>query len=302
MSVEVVNLTKIFGKQKAVDNISFIAEKGKITGFIGPNGAGKSTTMKIITGYTSPTEGYVNVCGEKMYPQNIKLKAKIGYLPELNPLYYDMFVREYLRFTGEIYGIYGKKLKEAIEKVIADTGLTIESNKKIGQLSKGYKQRVGLAAALIHNPEVLILDEPTTGLDPNQIIEIRSLIKSVSQDKTVILSSHIMQEVQALCDKIVIIKKGTIVANDQVETLVSENQNSVFKTVLKTAKSIDIFDFKSKIEIKDIEEVKTNEYKISSDKDVRQDIISYVIAHQLELLEIKQEELNMENIFIKLTK
>src|ERR1044071_3304174 len=222
MSIEVKNLLKVYGEQKAVNNISFKVNKGEIVGFLGPNGAGKSTTMKIITGYLEQSGGEAYVCGVNVASDPLETKKKIGYLPELNALYYDMFVREYLAFVAEVHHVENTKAK--IENVISLTGLTVESKKKIGQLSKGYKQRVGLAAALIHDPEVLILDEPTSGLDPNQIIEIREVIKKQGKDKTVLFSSHILQEVEAICDRVIIINKGEIVANDKLSTLKKGNE------------------------------------------------------------------------------
>src|SRR6187551_1187186 len=221
MSIEVKNLLKVYGEQKAVNDISFKVSKGEIVGFLGPNGAGKSTTMKIITGYLEKTSGEAFVCGMNVADQPLETKKKIGYLPELNALYYEMYVREYLAFVAELHKIKSQKSK--VESVIELTGLSIESKKRIGQLSKGYKQRVGLAAALIHDPEVLILDEPTSGLDPNQIIEIREVIKKQGMDKTVLFSSHILQEVEAICDRVIIINKGVIVADDKLVNLQKAN-------------------------------------------------------------------------------
>ncbi len=217
MSIEVNELTKIYDSQIAVNAISFALKKGEIVGFLGPNGAGKSTTMKMITGYIPPTNGYASVCGFNVVEQPMEVRKKIGYLPESNPLYFEMYVREYLQFSAGIHGIANPKNK--IEEMIQITGLTKESHKKIGALSKGYKQRVGLAQAMLHNPEVLILDEPTSGLDPNQILEIRELITSIGKEKTVLLSTHIMQEVQAMCSRVIVIHNGNIVANGEIETL-----------------------------------------------------------------------------------
>ena len=213
MSIKIQNLSKTYGTQRAVDDISFEVAKGEIVGFLGPNGAGKSTTMKILTGYLPATEGSAEVNGFDVKTSPLQVKSSIGYLPEHNPLYLDMYVREFLEFTGSLYGLKGKTLQIKVAETIEMVGLGLEKHKKIGQLSKGYRQRVGLAQALIHNPDVLILDEPTTGLDPNQLIEIRDLIKSVGKDKTVIFSTHIMQEVEAICDRVVIINRGKIVAN-----------------------------------------------------------------------------------------
>ena len=225
MSIEVRNLLKEYGDQKAVNNISFKVNKGEIVGFLGPNGAGKSTTMKILTGYLEATSGDAIVCGINVASDPLSSKKKIGYLPELNALYYEMYVREYLSFVAEVHGV--KNAGQRVEEMILLTGLTVESRKKIGQLSKGYKQRVGLAAALIHDPEVLILDEPTTGLDPNQIIEIRELIRNLGKNKTVLFSSHILQEVEALCDRIIIINKGRLVANDKISELKQNSSHSL---------------------------------------------------------------------------
>ena len=217
MSIKVKHLAKYYGLQKAVDDISFEANPGKILGFLGPNGAGKSTTMRMLTGYLSSTSGIAEINGKPISKQDINFKKEIGYLPENTPLYTDMYVREFLTFVGETYGL--ENLANRVDEVIKEVGLTPEQNKKIGMLSKGYKQRVGLAQAIIHQPKVLILDEPTSGLDPNQLTEIRSLIKDLGKEKTVIISTHIMQEVEALCDEIVIINKGKIVANSSLAEL-----------------------------------------------------------------------------------
>jgi ABC-2 type transport system ATP-binding protein len=217
MSIEVKNLFKYYGEQAAVNNISFSVKKGEIVGFLGPNGAGKSTTMKVISGFIPSDQGEVTVCGLKVDVDNLETRKLIGYLPENNPLYLDMYVKEYLEFVGGIYKI--AKLKSRVNDMIDSVGLGLEQNKKIGALSKGYRQRVGLAQAIIHDPQVLILDEPTSGLDPNQLVEIRELICSIGKEKTVMLSTHIMQEVEAICDRIVIINKGCIVANDKTLNL-----------------------------------------------------------------------------------
>ncbi len=219
MSLSVRELTKTYGTQLAVNAISFAARPGEIVGFLGPNGAGKSTTMKVATGYLPPTRGTVEVCGHDVVEEPMAVRRRIGYLPEHNPLYLNMYVHEYLRFIGSMYGMRGKSLTATVQEMVTLCGLTQEQNKKIGSLSKGYRQRVGLAQALVHNPEVLILNEPTTGLDPNQLTEIRQLIKNISQEKTVIFSTHIMQEVQALCDRVVIINRGTIVVDSTLADL-----------------------------------------------------------------------------------
>ncbi|MEJ5996136.1 ATP-binding cassette domain-containing protein [Pedobacter sp. Du54] len=217
MSIKVNELTKHFGQQKAVDAISFEARPGKILGFLGPNGAGKSTTMRMLTGYLNPTSGTVQIESELITSATTTIRKEIGYLPENTPLYTDMYVKEFLNFVGETYGL--KNLTQTINEVIKQVGLTPEQHKKIGMLSKGYKQRVGIAQAIIHNPKILILDEPTSGLDPNQLTDIRTLIKELGKDKTIIISTHIMQEVEAICDDIIIINKGKIVANSSLLSL-----------------------------------------------------------------------------------
>lgn len=239
MSISVNSLSKTYGAQKAVDDISFTVNKGEIVGFLGPNGAGKSTTMKMITGYLPASKGSARVCDIVVTDNNNETKKKIGYLPEANPLYFDMYVREYLEFVGNIHTVKNKK--ERIEEVIRIVGLSLEANKKIGQLSKGYKQRVGLAAALIHDPEVLILDEPTSGLDPNQIVEIREVIKKLGEHKTILFSSHILQEVQAICDRVIIINKGKIVADDTLSNLLSKKQMNELRLEIKETVSKDVF-------------------------------------------------------------
>ena len=231
MSVAVSNLTKMYNEQCAVNNISFTIPKGEIVGFLGPNGAGKSTTMKIITGYIPATKGNATVCNQEVSNNMIAIQKKIGYLPESNPLYYEMYVKEYLEFLSKVHAI--PNAQKRINEVIEITGLQVEHKKKIGSLSKGYKQRVGLAQAIIHNPEVLILDEPTSGLDPNQIVEIRDLIKNFGKEKTVILSTHIMQEVEAMCNRVISIKKGNIVADDSLINLQQKNQNKSLEEIFR---------------------------------------------------------------------
>ena len=231
MSVIVRNLVKQYGEQKAVDQISFEAKPGRILGFLGPNGAGKSTTMKMLTGYLKPTAGEAEIVGKDVQLKPLEIKKLIGYLPEHTPLYTDMYVREFLGFVAETYGL--KKISQRIEEVIKLVGLTQEQHKKIGMLSKGYKQRVGLAQAIIHQPQVLILDEPTSGLDPNQLTEIRALIKNLGKDKTVIISTHIMQEVEALCDDVIIINNGALVANSSIVDLKKEHPSCSLEDIFK---------------------------------------------------------------------
>jgi len=231
LSIKVKNLSKHYQQQKAVDEISFEAKPGKILGFLGPNGAGKSTTMKMLTGYLSPTSGDAEICGKSILTEDLAVKRLIGYLPENTPLYNDMYIKEFLSFVGETYGI--KNLKSRVDDVIKQVGLTPEQHKKIGMLSKGYKQRVGLAQAIIHNPEVLILDEPTSGLDPNQLTDIRALIKNLGVAKTVIISTHIMQEVEAICDDIIIINKGKLVANVSLDELKKQHNSLSLEEIFK---------------------------------------------------------------------
>lgn len=303
MSVIVKDLVKIYGEQRAVDGISFEAHKGKILGFLGPNGAGKSTTMKIATSYIPPSSGSVLVCGIDVVQNPIEAKKKVGYLPEHNPLYLDMYVHEYLQFVGGLHGISGGKLKTTIADKIDLTGLTLEQNKKIGALSKGYRQRVGLAQAMLHDPEVLILDEPTTGLDPNQIVEIRQLIRDFGKEKTVIFSSHIMQEVQLLCDEVVIINRGKIVANNDIQNLAQEVKPSKIIIVeFETEISDEMF---GKLAgVSEIERLQNNKVRLrtQSNSDIRSDIFRWASDNQLPLLGLTLEESNMEDIFRKLTK
>lgn len=300
MSIEVKNLLKVYGEQKAVNNISFKVNKGEIVGFLGPNGAGKSTTMKIITGYLEQSDGEAYVCGINVANDPLETKKKIGYLPELNALYYDMYVREYLAFVAEIHHIENRKAK--IESVIGLTGLTVESKKKIGQLSKGYKQRVGLAAALIHDPEVLILDEPTSGLDPNQIIEIRDVIKKQGKDKTVLFSSHILQEVEAICDRVIIINKGEIVANDKLSNLKKGNEaNHV--VIVQFKESVDKHLLENIKDVSDIEQTTTSNLKLrtSNPETVRKQILELSLQHNLNIVSLQSESQSLEDVFRSLT-
>ncbi len=300
MSVKVNNLTKTYGTQQAINNISFEAKKGEVLGFLGPNGAGKTTTMKIITCFIPQTEGSVEVCGYDVAEKSIEVRRNIGYLPEHNPLYKDMYVKEYLDFAASMHKISNKKRR--IDEMIEMTGLGKEAHKQIGELSKGYRQRVGLAQAMIHDPQVLILDEPTSGLDPNQLIEIRKLIKTLGQEKTLIFSTHIMQEVQAICDRVVIINRGGIVADDKIENLqglvVGENTLSV--------------EFSSSVTVAQLQKIKgvtsasttgTNRYQIKykTNADIREDIFRFAVANQLILLELHKETSSVENVFQQLT-
>jgi len=296
MSIQVKNITKKYGKQIAVNDVSFEIKKGEIVGFLGPNGAGKSTTMKMITSFIEPDSGTAKVCGIDVLQDPIKAKAKIGYLPESNPLYYDMYVKEYLNFVAGTFKIKNKK--QRINEIIELTGLNKEKHKLIGQLSKGYKQRVGLAQAMIHNPEVLILDEPTSGLDPNQLADIRQLIRNIGKEKTVILSTHIMQEVEAMCDRIIIINQGKIVANETVENIHhKKNRLQVLKFKIKGNFETNIFkEYK-------LETLNNNFHKIISEKkeDLREIVFDKCVKHNLKLIHLELEEDNLENVFIELT-
>ncbi len=303
MSVQVVNLTKKYGDQLAVNNASFQAKEGQVVGFLGPNGAGKSTTMKIATGYIPSTSGTVEICGIDVIEKPIEAQKLLGYLPEHNPLYLDMFVKEYLGFCGNLHGIKGKKLRQRVDEMIELTGLTIERHKRVGALSKGYRQRVGLAQALIHDPRVLILDEPTTGLDPNQIVEIRNLIKTISKDKTVIFSTHIMQEVQAICDRVVIINRGEIVADDEVTSLKNTTGNETQISVEFTD-AIKIEYLQNIDAVTGVDEIGKNKYLVrcSAGKDVRKDIFKLAVDRKWDLIGLSVREISLENVFQELTK
>ena len=300
MSIEVKNLLKVYGEQKAVNNISFKVGKGEIVGFLGPNGAGKSTTMKIITGYLEKTSGEAFVCGMNVADQPLETKKKIGYLPELNALYYDMYVREYLAFVAEIHHVENRKAK--IESVIELTGLSVESKKRIGQLSKGYKQRVGLAAALIHDPEVLILDEPTSGLDPNQIIEIREVIRKQGRDKTVLFSSHILQEVEAICDRVIIINKGELVADDKLTNLQTRNKSNQV-VIVEFKENVDKHLLENIKEISGIQQVTSSNLKLqtSNPEAVRKQILELSLQHNLNIVSLQSEGQSLEDVFRSLT-
>ena len=300
MSVSVTNLSKHYGKQLVVDNISFKAEIGQITGFLGPNGAGKSTTMKIVTTFLPATSGNVEVLGININTNPIETKRIIGYLPEHNPLYLDMYVIESLEFTASMYGF--KRNKERIATVIDKVGLGKEQNKKVGQLSKGYRQRVGLAQAIIHDPDILILDEPLTGLDPNQIVEIRSLIKELGKNKTVIFSTHIMQEVQYLCDKVIIINKGKIVADKSLQELQS-NEGNTRVVLVEFGNAFEKDSLSSLQGVFEIIIQNQNQAKIiySNDHDIRPDLFNWAQLNNNSILSLKAEEETLETIFQKLT-
>ena len=298
MSIEVNNISKSYGAQKALENISFSIKKGEIVGFLGPNGAGKSTLMKILTTYIAADEGSASVNGFDVNSQSKAVQQSIGYLPEHNPLYLDLYVREYLEFNADVY----KVTKSRIEEVVRLTGLSAESHKKIGQLSKGFRQRVGLANALLHNPDVLILDEPTTGLDPNQLVEIRNVIKNVGKDKTVFLSTHIMQEVEAICDRVIIINNGKIVADKKLDNLISAEKEQVIEVE---------FDYKVEeqliAKIENLTSFKNThdmiwELTFNADKDMRPAVFDFANANGLKTLQLNQKNKNLEAVFREITK
>lgn len=301
MSIKVENISKLYGAQKALDEVSFEIKSGEIIGFLGPNGAGKSTMMKILTCYIPQTSGKAEVCGFDVKEQSVEVRKQVGYLPEHNPLYLDMYVKEYLAFIGGLHHI--KNVTARVKEMIDTVGLQVEQNKKIGALSKGYRQRVGLAQALIHNPKVLILDEPTSGLDPNQLEEIRNLIKETGKEKTVMLSTHIMQEVEAVCDRVIIINKGKIVANNDTSSL---QQTTSAKQVLRVEFDKEV----GKSALKKIEGVQevnlisgfTWHIITDADKDIRKEIFNYAVANGFSVLALQKEEQKLEDIFKQLTK
>jgi len=298
MSIEVVNISKSYGAQKALDAISFSVKKGEIVGFLGPNGAGKSTLMKILTTYINADEGSAAVNGFDVNSNQKAVQLSVGYLPEHNPLYLDLYVREYLAFNAEVYKVSKLRIKDVIEL----TGLSSESHKKIGQLSKGYRQRVGLANALLHNPDVLILDEPTTGLDPNQLVEIRNVIKNVGKDKTVFLSTHIMQEVEAICDRVIIINNGKIVTDKKLDKLISADKEQIIEVE---------FDYKIEEEavarmphLKSYKNTHDMVWELTfiSDKDMRPTVFDFAHDNGLKTLQLNQKNKNLETIFREITK
>jgi len=303
MSIVVQGVTKFYGEQKALDNVSFEVETGKIVGFIGPNGAGKSTMMKIITGFLPASTGTVYVNDIETGTDNLEVKKIIGYLPENNPLYTEMYVREYLGFVASFYKTAILK-KDAVSNIISVTGLTAEQNKKIGSLSKGFRQRVGLAQALIHNPEVLILDEATSGLDPNQIIEIRNLIKETGREKTILLSTHIMQEVEAICDRVIIIDKGIIVADEEKSRIYSKIQHTKQVVQLEFDKETDVQMLIQIAGVTAARQIKDNTWLIEAegDEDIRPALFSFAVKNNLTVLSLSKKENNLEEVFRQLTK
>ncbi len=300
MSIIVENITKLYKEQKALNNVSFNVNENEIVGFLGPNGAGKSTMMKIITCYIPPTEGNVKVCGYDIHENSLEVRRNIGYLPEHNPLYLDMYVKEFLAFVGGLYKVTNidKRVKEMIDL----TGLQIEQNKKIGALSKVYRQRVVLAQAMIHDPMVLLMDEPTTGLDPNQLEEIRGLIKKLGKEKTVMLSTHIMQEVEAVCDRVIIINHGEIVANDKTQSLKQYKIKQIIHVEFDAAMDPKILEAIAGVE--SVKKLDHNKYQLiaSEDRDIRKDIFNAAVNNSIGVLTLNKEEQKMEDVFKELTK
>ncbi|MGZ4089457.1 MAG: gliding motility-associated ABC transporter ATP-binding subunit GldA [Bacteroidia bacterium] len=300
MSIIVKNISKTYGTQKALNNVSFEVGSNEIVGLLGPNGAGKSTMMKILTCYIPPTSGSASVSGFDIHEQSLEVRNQIGYLPEHNPLYLDMYVKEFLEFVGGIYKI--KNIKGRVKEMIDLTGLQVEQNKKIGALSKGYRQRVGLAQAMIHDPKVLIMDEPTTGLDPNQLEDIRELIKSLGTQKTVMLRTHIMQEVEAVCKKVIIINKGEIVANDETKNLQKNSTRQII--TVEFDNTISIEKLRTIHRIDDVKNLNANTWQLvsTSTEDVRKEVFDFAVANKLSVLTLNKEEQRMEDVFKELTK
>src|SRR5690606_8935801 len=301
MSIQITNLSRYYGEQKALDDISFSVGQGEIVGFLGPNGAGKSTTMKTATCFLPPSTGEVRIGGFDVTQDAHEIKKITGYLPEHNPLYLDLYVHEYLHFIGKLYGLTGTALRARVAETVEMCGLTVEQNKRIEALSKGYRQRVGLAQALIHDPKVLILDEPTSGLDPNQLLEIRKLIREISSNKTVIFSTHIMQEVEALCERVVVINKGTIVANDRLENLLARDEKAV---IVEFETSVDADAIGGLAGVTHMTALGDNRYRLGlkDGVDIRPAIFRYAADQQLSLIGLRQEENSLERIFHELTR
>ncbi len=300
MSIQVKQLNKFYGEQQAVNNISFTINSGEVVGFLGPNGAGKSTTMKIITGYLQPDSGQAIVSGTDVTADPITAKKKIGYLPESNPLYYDMYVREYLEFVADVHKVSNPQ--QRISEVIELVGLTPEQRKKASQLSKGYKQRLGLAAALIHDPEVLILDEPTTGLDPNQIIEIREVIRRLGESKTILFSSHILQEVEAICDRVIIINKGNLIVDEKLSVLQSGADKQSF-VLVEFKESADAAQLSALNYVTGIEQTGTSSYQLatSNPESLKRQLLEHSLSHNLNIVSLQTGERSLEEIFRQLT-
>lgn len=302
MSILVNNITKLYDKQKALDNVSFEVNTGEIVGFLGPNGAGKSTMMKILTCFIPQTSGSASVCGYDIAEESLEVRKNVGYLPEHNPLYTEMYIKEYLEFIAGLHKL--KNVKQRISEMIEMTGLQVEQKKKIGALSKGYRQRVGLAQALIHDPKVLILDEPTTGLDPNQLAEIRNLIKEIGKQKTVMLSTHIMQEVEAICNRVIIVNNGQIVANDITSVLQNSQSRNKQLITVEFDKQTSEAQLKTIAEVVSAKNIRENIWQIEThtDKDIRPDVFQFAVKNGMAVLTLHKEEQKLEDVFKELTK
>lgn len=298
MSIALTNIRKSYGSQTVLQSLNLTIDKGELVAFLGPNGAGKSTTMKIMTGLLNPDNGVAKVCGFNVAKEPKEVRARVGYLPENNPLYLDMYVREYLAFVAESYGV-SKNVAERVEEVIDQIGLTPEASKRIGQLSKGYRQRVGLAQALINDPEVLILDEPTTGLDPNQLVEIRQIIRQLAKEKTVILSTHILQEAAAICDRIVILHRGEIVADRTTTEFQSSLQQQTFEVEFSTL--IEDHYLRTIPSLISIEKISVNTFKILAESDIREQLFKIAVDQKSAILSLQRIELSLEELFSGLT-
>lgn len=301
MSISAKNISKLYGTQKALDNVSFEVGLGQVVGFLGLNGAGKSTMMKILTCFIPQTSGSASVCGYDVNEESIEVRKRIGYLPEHNPLYPEMYVKEYLEFIAGIYKLKGN-IRDRVQEMISITGLQVEQKKKIGALSKGYRQRVGLAQALIHQPEVLILDEPTSGLDPNQLAEIRTLIKSIGKERTVLLSTHIMQEVEAICDRVIIINKGKIIIDENTSVLrIKPRKTDV--VIIEFEKPVENKDLIKINDIREAVKVKENTWRISGkdEIDIRSALFKWAVENNHTILSMQKQEQKLEDIFQQLT-
>jgi ABC-2 type transport system ATP-binding protein len=301
MSILVEQVSKLYGEQKALDDVNFAVSSGEVIGFLGPNGAGKSTMMKIISGFIPPNEGKVTVCGHDVLSETLEVKKKVGYLPEHNPLYLDMYVKEYFEFVGSVYKI--PNLKARIKEMIDRVGLELEQHKQIGALSKGYRPRVGRAQAMIHDPEVLILDEPTSGLDPNQLVEIRNLISSIGKEKTVMLSTHIMQEVEAICSRVLIINRGKVVADKPVNEIRSTLSSSGYELKVEFSSEVSATELKKIQGVHGAIQADGNNWtlEVSTNEDVRQYVFNYAVEHNNSVLTMQRVEKSMEDVFKELT-
>lgn len=303
MSIHATDITKRFGTQLAVDHLSFTIDSGEITGFIGPNGAGKSTTMKILTGTLPPDQGEITIKGIPISGHQLELRRILGYLPEHNPLYLEMYIREYLGYVAGLYGLHGTGAKRRVSEVISMTGLAPEARKKIGALSKGYRQRVGLAQALIHDPEILILDEPTAGLDPNQLVEVRHLISAISRDKTIMLSTHILQEVEAICDRVLIINEGRLVADERA-TALREKGNLQIQTIqIELATDPDLDTWKKLPFAENVKSLNNNQFLLETheSRDIRGDIFNFAVSQGLTILSFTLKKKSLEEVFREIT-